>query len=65
MLHVLTLERFCIPIGNRKHVTQIVMLTRANKSSSRKNVAKKFVMLTVKHAMPNMNWITQTMVGTK
>jgi hypothetical protein len=38
-----------------KHVKWIVMLTRANESSCWKNVAKKFVMLTVKQAMPSMD----------
>jgi hypothetical protein len=44
---------------------QIVMLTRASESNYRKSVAKKFKTLTVKHAMPNVNWIAQTKVGTK
>jgi hypothetical protein len=65
MLHVLMLGHFCIPIGNKKRVTRIVMLTRASESSCQKNVAKKFVTLIVKHAVPSVNWIAQTMVGTK
>jgi hypothetical protein len=56
MLRVLTLERFYIQIGNKKRVMQIVRLTRANESNCRKNVFKKFEMLTVKHAVPSMNW---------
>jgi hypothetical protein len=65
MLHVLTLGRICIPIGSKKCVTWIVKLTKANKSSCRKNVTKKFTTLTVTHVMPNGNWIAQTKVGTK
>jgi len=65
MLRVLTPECFCILIGSRKHVTWIVKLTKANKSNCWKNIAKKFEMLTIKHTMPNVNWITQTKVGTK
>ncbi len=65
MLSVLMPERFCIPIRRKKRVTRIVMFTKANKSNYRKNVAKKFEMMTVKHIMPNVNWITQTKVGTK
>jgi hypothetical protein len=44
---------------------RIVRLTKANESSCWKSVAKKFEMLTVKHAMPNVNWIAQTKVGIK
>jgi hypothetical protein len=43
---------------------RIIKLTRANESNCRKNVAKKYKTLTVKHAMPNMNWIAQTKVVT-
>ncbi len=57
MLRVLTPECFYILIGNMKHVMQIVRLTRANVRSCRKNVAKKFETLTVKHIVPNVNWI--------
>ncbi len=52
-------------IGNRKCVTQIIRLTRANESNCRKSITKKFETLTIKHAMPNVNWIAQTKVGTK
>ncbi len=62
---VLTVGRFCIPIGNRKCVTRIVKLTKASESSYRKNVAKKFKTLTIKHVVPSVNWIAQTKVGTK
>jgi hypothetical protein len=55
MLRVLTPECFCIPIGNRKRVTRIVRLTSATKSNCRKSIAKKFVTLTVKHVVPNVN----------
>ncbi len=65
MLHVLTFGCFCIPIGNKKRITQIVRLTRANMNSCWKSVAKKFETLIVKHVVPSMNWITQTKVGTK
>jgi hypothetical protein len=65
MLRVLTPERFCIPIGNRKRVRRIIRLIRASVSNCRKSVAKKFEMLTVKHVVPNVNWIAQTKVGTK
>jgi hypothetical protein len=57
MLHVLTLRHFCILISNRKHVMQIVRLTRANESNFRKSVAKKFETLIVKHIVPNVSWI--------
>jgi len=65
VLRVLMPQCFYIPIGNRKHVSRIVRLTRASVSSCRKNVAKKFETLTVKQVVPNMNWIAQTKVGTK
>jgi hypothetical protein len=65
MLRVLTLECFYIPISNKNCVMWIVKLTRANMSSCQKNVAKKFETLTIKHVMPNVNWIAQTKVGTK
>jgi hypothetical protein len=65
MLRMLMLKHFCIPIGSRKHVTRIIKLTKASESSCRKNVIKKFEMLTIKHVVPNVNWITQTKVGTK
>jgi hypothetical protein len=65
MLCVLTPGCFCIPIGNKKCVTQIVRLTKASMSNCQKNVAKKFEMLTVKHVVPSVNWIAQTKVGTK
>jgi hypothetical protein len=65
VLRVLMPECFYIPIGNNKHVMRIVRLTKASVSSCRKNVAKKFKTLTVKHVVPNVNWITQTKVGTK
>jgi len=65
MLHVLMFGHFCIPIGSRKCVTRIVKLTKANKNSYRKSVAKKFKMLIVKHVVPSVNWIAQTKVGTK
>jgi hypothetical protein len=65
MMCVLTVGRFCIPIGNRKCVTRIVKLTKASESSYRKNVAKKFKTLTIKHVVPSVNWIAQTKVGTK
>jgi hypothetical protein len=55
MLRMLMLECFYISIGNRKHVMWIVRLTRANENSCRKNVAKKFETLTVKHVVPNVN----------
>jgi hypothetical protein len=55
MLHVFTLERFGIPIGNKKRVTWIIRLTRASVSSCRKSIAKKFETLTVKHVVPNVN----------
>ncbi len=60
MLYVLTPIRFCIPIGNMKHVTRIVRLTKANVSSCWKSVAKKFETLTVKHVMPNVDGIMLT-----
>jgi hypothetical protein len=47
IMRVLTPERFCIPIGSRTCVMQIVRLTKANESNCRKSVAKKFEMLTV------------------
>ncbi len=65
MLHVLMLGHFCIPIGNKKCVTRIIRLIRASESSYRKSVANKFKTLTIKHAVPNVNWIVQTKVGTK
>ncbi len=65
MLRVLTPEHFCILIGKRKCVTQIVRFTKASESNCWKSVAKKFETLTVKHAAPNVNWIMQTKVGTK
>jgi hypothetical protein len=65
VLRVLMPECFYIPIGNRKHVMRIVKLTRASVSNCRKNVAKKFETVTVKHVVPNVNWIAQTKVGTK
>jgi len=65
MLRVLTPKCFCISIGSRKCVTQIVMLTRVNESSCRKNIANKFETLTVKHVVPNVNWIAQTKVEIK
>ncbi len=58
-------EHFCIPIGSRKRVTWIVRLTKANENSYRKNIAKKFETMTVKHTMPNVHWIAQTKVGTE
>ncbi len=65
MLRVLMPGRSCIPISSRRRVMRIVRLTKANESSCWKSVAKKFEMLTVKHAMPNVNWIAQTKVGIK
>ncbi len=65
MLHVLTPGHFCISISSRKCVTRIVKLTRASESNFQKSVAKKFETLTVKHVVPNVNWIAQTKVGTK
>jgi hypothetical protein len=65
MLHVLTHGRICISIGNKKGVTRILKLTKASVSNCRKNVTKKFKTLTVKHVVPNVNWIAQTKVGTK
>jgi hypothetical protein len=65
VLRVLMPECFYIPISNKKHVMRIVRLTKASVSSCRKNVAKKFKTLTIKHVVPNVNWITQTKVGTK
>jgi hypothetical protein len=65
MLRVLTLGHFCIPIGSRKRVMWIVMLTRASDNNCQKSIAKKFETLTIKHAMPSMNSIVQTKVGTK
>jgi len=65
MLRVLMPERFYILIGSRKHVARIVKLTKANESNCWKNIAKKFEMLTIKHTVPSVNWITQTKVGTK
>jgi hypothetical protein len=65
MLRMLTPRRFCIPISNKKRVTQIVKLTTASVSSCWKSVAKKFETLTVKHVVPSVNWIAQTKVGTK
>jgi hypothetical protein len=38
MLFILMLEHFCIPIGSKKCVTQIVKLTTANENSYRKSV---------------------------
>jgi hypothetical protein len=55
MLRVLTPRHFCILIGNKKCITWIVMLIRASESNCRKNVVEKFEMLTVKHAVPNVN----------
>ncbi len=54
MLCMLIPGRFYIPISNRKCITQIVRLTRANVSSCQKSVAKKFEMLIVKHVVPNV-----------
>jgi len=65
MLHVLMPRRFCILIGSKKRVMRIVRLTEVSKSKCRKSVAKKFKTLTIKHVMPNVNWIAQTKVGTK
>jgi hypothetical protein len=65
MLRMLMLRRFCIPIINKKCVTQIVRLTKAIVSSYQKIVAKKFETLIVKHVVPSMNWIAQAKVGTK
>jgi hypothetical protein len=65
MLCVITPGRFYILLGNRKRVTRIFKLTRANENSCRKNIVKKFETLIIKHIMPNMNYITQTKVGTK
>ncbi len=65
MLRVLMPQRFCLPIGSSKRVTRFVKLTKASESNCRKSVAKKFETLTVKHAVPNVNWIMQTKVGTK
>jgi hypothetical protein len=65
MLRVLTPEHSCILIGSKKHVMRIVKLTKASESSCWKSVAKKFKTLTIKHVVPNVNWIAQTKVGTK
>jgi hypothetical protein len=55
MLSVLTPGHFCIPIGSRKHVMQIIKFTRANESGCQKNITKKFETIIVKHAVPNVN----------
>jgi hypothetical protein len=62
---MLTPECFCIPISNKKCVTQIIMLTKANESNCRKRIAKKFEMMTIKYAVPTVKWIVQPKVGTK
>jgi hypothetical protein len=65
MLRMLRLERFCISISSKTHVTRIVRFTKASESSYWKTIVKKFEMMTIKHTVPNVNWIAQTKVGTK
>jgi len=49
------LGHFCILIGNRKCDSRILKLTRASMNNCRKNVAKKFETLIVKHVVPSVN----------
>jgi len=55
MLRVLTPGHFYIPIGNRKPITRIVKLAKANENNCWKSVTKKSVTLIIKHAVPSVN----------
>jgi hypothetical protein len=55
MLRVLTPGCFYIPIGNKKPITLIIKLTKANENRCWKSVTKKPVTLIIKHTVPSVN----------